>query len=424
MTDLPEFRRIKVELLEPGDIVLTSSPDKLSKAIRGASLGTVSHAMLCVQAGSTIDSTDLGVQASNVQRELYGSKDRVFVLRLKDPISVTSMSRVIDFARDAVGTRYSKPEAIRSVVPGKKPRSRKMFCSRLVAKAFAYAGIQLVNDPDYCTPQALRNSRLLRELQDMTEEVSEAERLAWQRRRNPIAEMQEIQNAILETARGLDPAVENFGDLDRVVAEHPEWDATIADAYKQSGYLDLWQVNCAVNPWQYDLDVMNAQPPQALDDLKDYCISTIREFHTGGLRYATNLVHYRRMQAAFQRRTHSQLVNLYETLIRNDEKRGDVALAWLRQHFPADADNHLEWIAPHSEHWFSIVDNVEPSLGQVARFSIQHTGTAEVCSTCGDPSTDYRLRNRAEAMPGVPSLRLCTDCVDSRRRGGEVLEPV
>jgi hypothetical protein len=32
--------------------------------------------------------------------------------------------------------------------------------------------------------------------------------------------------------------------------------------------------------------------------------------------------------------------------------------------------------------------------------------------------------NAAEAMPGVPSLRLCRDCVFIRKGFGEVLEPV
>jgi len=34
------------------------------------------------------------------------------------------------------------------------------------------------------------------------------------------------------------------------------------------------------------------------------------------------------------------------------------------------------------------------------------------------------LVNSADAMPGVPSLRLCSDCVVIRRLGGEILTPI
>jgi hypothetical protein len=81
MNTLPPVRRIKVELLEPDDIVLTATTGKTSKLVRRASKGSVSHAMICVQHGSVIDSTDFGVQAHNIQRELYGPEDQALVLR-------------------------------------------------------------------------------------------------------------------------------------------------------------------------------------------------------------------------------------------------------------------------------------------------------------------------------------------------------
>lgn len=79
---------------------------------------------------------------------------------------------------------------------------------------------------------------------------------------------------------------------------------------------------------------------------------------------------------------------------------------------------------PHSEQWFSIVDRVEPALGQIARLSIHHMKSLEVCSACCDPAEDYLLVNAAEMMPGVPSLRLCVDCVEIRQSGGEILKPL
>ncbi len=422
MTADGPIRRVKVELLEPGDIVLTATAGKTTKVVRRASKGIVSHAMICVQNGSTIDSTDDGVQAHNIQRELYGPDDYVAVFRLKEPLSETRLGAVIDFARSEIGTRYSKLEAARSVLGGPKPRNRQLFCSRLVARAYAYADVQLVPDPDYCTPEALRLSPLLVELSEMTELVSEAELAAWAARPNPLADMRAAQNEVLEVARKLDPSVENFTDLDALVQQNPQWDERIALAYRESGYLDLWRADFAINPWHYDLDVMEADTKDGrVDELRSYCISTIREFHTGGLRFAVNLAHYEAALQTNLRHTTTQLVGLYKQLVRNDHLRREVALAWLQRHHPNDAHAHLQRITPHSDQWFSIIDRVEPRLGAIARLSIERMGSSEVCSSCGDPPDDYLLVNSAEAMPGVPSLRLCTDCVEIRRGFGEVL---
>jgi uncharacterized protein YycO len=111
-----EIRRIKVERLMPGDIILTASSGKVSNAIRIASKGQVSHAMICVQHGSIIDSTDDGVQAHNIQRELYEPDDHVAVLRLRHSLSEVQLGAVIDFARSEIGTRYSK-ERSRAIGP-------------------------------------------------------------------------------------------------------------------------------------------------------------------------------------------------------------------------------------------------------------------------------------------------------------------
>ncbi|WP_422059571.1 YiiX/YebB-like N1pC/P60 family cysteine hydrolase [Sphingopyxis sp.] len=419
------LRRVKVEALQPGDIVLTATSGKISRLVRRASKGMVSHAMICVQHGSTIDSTDDGVQASNIQRELYDADDYVAVLRLRDPLSDIGLHRLIDFARSEVGTSYSKVEAARTVMGGPKPRTRKMFCSRLVARAYAAAGIPLVMDPDYCTPEELRTSSLLCEVADILQDVSEAELAAWDARPNPVAEMQRLHNEILDFARSIDPSIENFNDLDTFVQQHPEHDEKIARVYRESGYLALWKADFAINPWHYDIVEMDAiTNDRTVAGLREYAIGTISEFHTGGLRFAVNLAHYEHSQLAGGRQTRFQLVQLYRRLVHNDRTRRDTALTWLRRRFPDDAKRYLERIVPHSELWFSIVDRVEPRLGMIARMNIEAKGDASGCSACGDPANDYLLVNSADAMPGVPSLRLCSDCVVIRRSGGEILTPI
>jgi len=416
-------KRINIEKLQPGDIILTASMTKAGKAVRLSTGGIVSHAMICVQHGSIIDSTADGVQAWNLQRELFQDDEGVFAFRLREALPPAVLSRVIDFARSEIGTRYSTAEAARSVLGGPKPRNGRQFCSRLVARAYASVGVQLVTDQDYCTPEDLRVSPLLLELDDLTETVTPEEMEALDARPNPLQLQRDAQNAVLAAGRRFDPRVENFADLDRLVREHPEWDSAIAQAYRDSGYLDLLKHELQAHPYRYDLTLMESiTDPGMLADLRAYCVDTIREAYSGGRRFAVNLAHYQAMQSAGRRQTLDLLVHLYETLVRNDDRRRETARSWLLRHHPDDVAQHIERVTPHSELWFYIVDRVEPPLGTIARLSIQREQSAEVCSACGDPARDYRLVTTAEAMPGVPSLRLCSSCVSIRRSFGEILE--
>ncbi len=419
------MKRIKSEKLQPGDIILTASRTKAGKTVRIATGGDVSHAMICVQHSSIIDSTSHGVQAWNLQRMFFEDDEGVFGFRLRESLSPVLMAQAIDFARSQIGTRYSTTEAIRSVTGGRKPRSQQQFCSRLVARMYASVGVQLVADKDYCTPEDLRRSPLLEELPDLTEIVTDEDVEQWRSRADPIQMQHDAQNAILAVARRLDPQIENFTDVDRLVREHPEFDAMIAQAYRDSGYLDLWQHELSANPWRYNLELMESiTDPAELADLRVACIETIREAYSGGKRFAVNLAYYEAAHSQNPRETLTLLISLYETLVRNDHQWRETARAWLLRHHPEDVDRYMERIVPHSDLWFLAVDRVEPLLGVIARMSIEQEGSVEVCSSCGDAARDYRIANADEAMPGVPSLRLCEDCVAIRRSSGEKLEPL
>lgn len=416
------MQRIDIDRLQLGDIILTANRTKAGKLVRVASKGIVSHAMICVQHGSAIDSTTDGVQAWNLQREFFRDDEAVFVFRLRNPLSAVEMAHVVDFARAEIGTRYSKSEAARSVLGGGNLRGSQQFCSRLVARAYGSIGIRLVPDQDYCTPEDLRKSWLLVELQDVIRPASVGEMEAIAAHPNPLQMMRDAQNTVLAAGRKLDPKVENFNDLDRIVREHPEWDSAIAQAYRDSGYLDIWRHELQTHPYRYDLALMESiAAPEMLADLRSYCIETIREAYSGGVRFAVNLAHYRAAQRESERVTLALLIGLYETLVQNHEVRVETARVWLLRHHPADVAEYMERVVPHSELWFLIVDRVEPRLGAIARHSIRSASSTEVCSSCSDPAHDYRLANGADAMPGVPSLRLCDDCVEIRRGFGEDL---
>ncbi|MCQ4632659.1 hypothetical protein GB927_021640 [Shinella sp. CPCC 100929] len=365
-----------------------------------------------------------GVQARNIQREFFEDDEKVSAFRLKTPLPAHVIAQVADYARSQIGTRYSLPEAVALVTGGPKLRTKRLFCSRLVARAYQSVGIQLVRDQDYCSPEGLRVSPLLVELALQTEVVSQEEIETMARRPNPIAMTHKAQNEVLDVARSLDPTVESFQDLARLIKDHPEWDRHIADVLQSSGYLDLWRYEVETHPWRYDHAFMATMTePDIQQDLRAYCIGTVQEAYSGGIRFAVNLEHYRQMHQVLPRQSWQLLIRLYETLVSNDHSRREVARAWLAAAHPVDLELHMEKIGPHSDMWFSIVDRVEPRLGALARIMIENEKSALVCSSCGDePITDYRIANAAEAMPGVPSLRLCEDCVGIRRGFGERLE--
>jgi len=52
-----------VSLVQPGDIVLTTTPEPVSQTIRMVTGADISHAMICGAKSSVIDSTGDGVHA-------------------------------------------------------------------------------------------------------------------------------------------------------------------------------------------------------------------------------------------------------------------------------------------------------------------------------------------------------------------------
>ncbi|MDE5461549.1 MULTISPECIES: YiiX/YebB-like N1pC/P60 family cysteine hydrolase [unclassified Bradyrhizobium] len=417
------MKRIKIDSVKPGDILFTARPGKISKAIRFTTDGAVSHAMICVQHGSFIDSTSSGVQARNLQRELFEDDEKAFHFRLKIPPDRKVLEQIVDYARSEIGARYSKIEAARSVAAIRRPRSRRQFCSRLVARVYKMAGIELVSDADYCSPEDLRLTPLLKELPVEFEPVS-AEELAWRSDQpNPIQAMHDAQNAVLDAARSVDPEVENFNDMYGLLVKRPEADQVIAAALESSGYLDIWKIEVEGHPWRYStglMDLLSASP----EAVRDYCIDTVKAAYSGGIRFAINLVQLRVLQQQHSRESFRLVIALYKTLISNDQNRREAAYDWLQRHHPDLLKQHMEEIEPHTPYWWSVIDRVEPRLAALSRHAVSSEDSTDVCSSCGDhPAYPYRLVNGAETMPGVPSLRLCDDCIEIRRGMGDVLMP-
>lgn len=98
------MKRINDTLLKPGDIILTTSTEAVSKAIRIATRSDISHAMVCVEGHSVIDATAEGVQARNTQRLFYEDGCSIHVLRLSGGLTDAQLTAVITFMRGHIGT--------------------------------------------------------------------------------------------------------------------------------------------------------------------------------------------------------------------------------------------------------------------------------------------------------------------------------
>lgn len=246
------MKRVKASALARGDIILTTSTATVSKAIRLGTKSDISHAMVYVQHCSVIDATSEGVHARNTQRLFFEDECALHVLRLKAGLTPEQAEQVCQFVRQRVGSEYSTREAIKTVIGGAEQWTRKQFCSRLVAQAYASAGIKLVADPNYCAPADLARSSLLVAVPDATEPATSEDAARWALYPDSTEAMRSAINAVLDGPRKKDKNIQTFEDIIPYLVKHPKEDTYFADILASSEYLTVWQINTEKNPWQYD----------------------------------------------------------------------------------------------------------------------------------------------------------------------------
>ncbi|SEM75017.1 YiiX/YebB-like N1pC/P60 family cysteine hydrolase [Mucilaginibacter sp. P25] len=270
--------------LEPGDILLTISSRELSALMNRVTGCKYHHAILYVGDSSYIHSYDLGVQADNPMRDLYELEDDVIALRLKssdDKVIQNAMNSV----RKKVGTQYSLAEA-KAVL--KKPdidatEANRQFCSRLVAQAYADAGVELVPNSDYCSLNDLMTSDKVEIIANVLREGTAAE-IAHALEGSPeLEEQKHIQNSILENARNITGKdIQTFDQIEQIIISYPEFDVPITDVIKASGYLDHWKKEMAKNPQNYSFkDFANHYPKHVWPGvIQAYYSTGYRHYHS------------------------------------------------------------------------------------------------------------------------------------------------
>jgi hypothetical protein len=285
------MRKLNESVLQIGDIILTTTTDLLSKGIRKVTGSDISHALIYVESHSIIDATGDGVHSRNTQRLFWENECAVHVLRFADGLDDTQSRNIVNYVRGRIGTQYSKIEAARSVLGGAKAPSRRQFCSRLVAQAYASAGLNLVGDSNYCAPDHLKNSTRLIAVQGAVQYVSDEEIKGWEGIHDTPQSMRDATNALLSGARTKSASIEDVNDIDHHLQVTPGDDAYFANLYERSGYLTVWVAECDKNRWQYDLQAMiDAPGPDAAK--RQYCENLLGDDEEGLVRFEVNRAGY------------------------------------------------------------------------------------------------------------------------------------
>tara|TARA_R110001592_G_scaffold311518_1_gene586399 strand:+ start:1716 stop:2687 length:972 start_codon:yes stop_codon:yes gene_type:complete len=241
---------LEMSLLKAGDIILTAQVGAISKAVRIATFGKFSHAILYVGHGSYIHSDGQGVQSDNIQRLLFEKETHAEVCRVLD---TSYVNKAVMFARSQIGTSYSVKEAARTKNPVYKgEKLNRQFCSRLVAQSYEYSGLKLVKNVDYCTPKDLQKSSHTNSIHGCLRLASEKE-VEFAMSDSPLQRQTEITNSILKFVRTLTGSdIQSFESLDQFVIENPKHDWDVTSIVMNSGYLTLFDYELTQNPWRYD----------------------------------------------------------------------------------------------------------------------------------------------------------------------------
>jgi len=160
--------------LDPGDIILsTVLSNPISTAIRSATKSDFSHAAICWNATSCMEAVDHGITSFSHFNRAISNKNSVRILRLK-PGTLENYA-IRESAANAATTYMGREYWVRGAIQSQlrltssDPRGR-LFCSYLVAQAYADIGIELCvgKISQLVTPQDLLVSPML---YDITDEV-------------------------------------------------------------------------------------------------------------------------------------------------------------------------------------------------------------------------------------------------------------
>ncbi|MFH6953351.1 YiiX/YebB-like N1pC/P60 family cysteine hydrolase [Pseudoalteromonas sp. XMcav1-K] len=306
---------IPISELEKGDILLTNENSATSKVVRKSTGSNFSHAILYVGSGSYIHSDSDGVHSGNLQRLLFDASENVTVIRVK--CNQETINQACVFARSKIGTKYSVRSAVNAKLKAsKKENENRQFCSRLVAQAYEYAGIELVDNASFCTPQEILESQSTQEVLGKARKATDEE-INFANSENPIEKQSYITNEILSKVRKLTKKdIQTLEQITQYVIENPVHDQQISKIYRDSGYLTMWEYETTKNAWRYDGRIF-INLPLSIDELIEVASSEKDRAQERLTLYKGNLEQYFYINEIHKLEYASIHFDLYKKLVEN-----------------------------------------------------------------------------------------------------------
>lgn len=227
---------IDYRLLKEGDIILINENERLAKMMGSK----FDHVMYFAGGITCIEADGLAVKANQCDRFIFTDPQKCMILRLRDNKKFEKISMITTWIRSRSGMEYSTEEArlVQTARNGKHKQDR-TFCTRLVTQAFHLHGINLVENPDYCTPQEIVESKKLIRVSDYLFEVSEDTNM----QSSPALEYQ--RDILLmfhqEVSKIFSCDIQTEDDIIRALIKQPSFDNILVNCVNKSGFDTLIQ---------------------------------------------------------------------------------------------------------------------------------------------------------------------------------------
>jgi hypothetical protein len=191
------------------------------------------------------------------------------VLRPLNKPNDNVIHQIVEFTGRKVGTEYSTAEARRAVIFADRLalEPNLQYCTRLVAQAYEAAGISIVPNADYCTPQQILESAILQRI-DGALKIATSQDVTLAKEENTATDlMEDATNALFDAVRHkFGDQIQNFEQLSNFVVDYPAEEPVIFQILLDSGYLKVWEQEEQLNPQQYNYDhfmtYFNEEPAQ------------------------------------------------------------------------------------------------------------------------------------------------------------------
>lgn len=247
--------KLNLGILQPGDIVLVGTPDRLSQEIRERINCDYSHAMLMWD-DSLLHASKV-IISENPSRILYDEGSKACVLRLKEqPGRDLRIQNMLDYGRTLVGTYYDF-EAVLAIRRGEQPvyNPNRQTCSKFVAECFDYVCLEVVKDYESCTPADLFASDSFDHIEDVLIEASE-----WDIEYAESKDVTKLQYyAIVKTVEKLaewypQAEIMSFEQLNQFVINNLAEANRVSQLLADVGYYNLWEKEQEYCPYLYDAE--------------------------------------------------------------------------------------------------------------------------------------------------------------------------